>query len=98
MEDAYTNPTGAHQNDDQNRPKITPEQLKDFITYIIENIVTQKDQIDIALMEDVPGSYTVHIKVAQEDKGRVIGKNGNTINALRALVRVFGRIIILIQD
>jgi uncharacterized protein len=84
--------------DDINRPTITPERLKDFIRYIVQNIVTDADQVDVAIMEDVPGSYTVHIKVAQEDKGRVIGKKGNTINALRALVRVFGRIIILLQD
>ena len=84
--------------DDTNRPTITPERLKDFIRYIIQNIVTDAEQVDVAIMEDVPGSYTVHIKVAQEDKGRVIGKKGNTINALRALVRVFGRIIILLQD
>jgi uncharacterized protein len=84
--------------DDTTRPTITPERLKDFIRYIVQNIVTDADQVDVAIMEDVPGSYTVHIKVAQDDKGRVIGKKGNTINALRALVRVFGRIIILLQD
>lgn len=97
MDDAFNN-TDVMVGDDTSRPTITPERLKDFIRYIVANIVTDPDQVDVAIMEDVPGSYTVHIKVAQEDKGRVIGKKGNTINALRALVRVFGRIIILLQD
>lgn len=95
MDDNFQN------NNDQNdldRPQITPEQLKEFVSYVIQNIVTQKDEVDVAVMEDVPGSYTVHIKVAAEDKGRVIGKKGNTINALRALVRVYGKILILLQD
>ena len=81
-----------------NRPQITPEKLKDFVHFIISNIVNNKEQVDIAVVEDVPGSFTVHIKVAPEDKGRVIGREGNTINALRKLVRVFGRILILIQE
>lgn len=88
------NPMG----DDVDRPKIGQDELSKFVKYIVENIVTNKDQVEIAVMEDVPGSYTVHIKVAQEDKGRVIGKKGNTINAIRALVRVFGKIIVLLQD
>ncbi len=90
--------TAVNTDDDLNRPTITPERLKEFISYIIENVVTDPEKVEVIIMEDVPGSYTVHIKVAQEDKGRVIGKKGNTINALRALVRVFGRIIILLQD
>ncbi len=85
-------------NDDEGRPNISSEQLHAFTKYIVENIVTIPDQVDIVVVQDVPGSYTVHIKVAAEDKGRVIGKKGNTINAIRALVRVFGRIIVLLQD
>jgi len=84
--------------DDDNRPSISAENLNEFIKYIVSNIVTNKDQVEVAIMEDVPGSYTVHIKVAPEDKGRVIGKKGNTINAIRSLVRVFGKIIVLLQD
>lgn len=83
---------------EEGRPTISADQLSEFVRYIVENIVTTKSAVEIAVMEDVPGSYTVHIKVAAEDKGRVIGKKGNTINAIRALVRVFGKIIVLLQD
>lgn len=85
-------------DDDKNRPTISSEDLSEFIRFIVSNIVTQKDQVEVAVMEDVPGAYTVHIKVSAEDKGRVIGKKGNTINAIRSLVRVFGKIIVLLQD
>ena len=86
------------QMDDKDRPSISADNLSEFIKYIVSNIVTEKDAVEVAIMEDVPGSYTVHIKVAPEDKGRVIGKKGNTINAIRSLVRVFGKIIVLLQD
>jgi predicted RNA-binding protein YlqC (UPF0109 family) len=83
---------------DEGRPNITSEQLTEFIRYIVLNIVTNKEAVQINVTEGTPGSYTVNIAVAQEDKGRVIGKKGNTINAIRSLVRVFGRIIVLLQD
>lgn len=90
--------TANFSDDDKNRPTISSEDLSEFIRFIVSNIVTQKDQVEVAVMEDVPGAYTVHIKVSAEDKGRVIGKKGNTINAIRSLVRVFGKIIVLLQD
>ena len=80
------------------RPTITPERLQEFIHFIVQNLVTQKDQVDVAVDEDLSGAMTAHIKVAPEDKGRVIGKNGNTINSVRTLVKVFGRIVIIVQD
>ena len=80
------------------RPTISSQDLTEFVKYIARNIVTKKDDVEVVVMEDIPGSYTVHIKVSPEDKGRVIGKKGNTINAIRSLVRVFGKIIVLLQD
>lgn len=93
----YSSVPVYHSNDD-NRPKITPENLNDFIKFIVTNIVTNKDKVEVTVMEDFPGSYTVHIKVAPEDRGRVIGKKGNTINALRSIVKVFGKHIVLLQE
>lgn len=84
--------------DEKDRPSISQDKLTEFIRYIVSNIVTQKDQVEVAVMEDIPGAYTVHIRVAEEDKGRIIGKKGNTINAIRSLVRVFGRIIVIVQE
>lgn len=80
------------------RPTMTPEKLKEFIKFILENIVHNKEALDIGIIEDVPPACTVHIKVAEEDKGRVIGKKGATINALRSLVKVFGNILIVVND
>lgn len=80
----------------EKRPEITADRLRDFVKFIIENLVLNKDQVDVSVMEDVPGAFTVNIKVADEDKGRVIGRRGSTINALRGLVRVFGRVLIVL--
>lgn len=95
---APTQSNHSSERSDVARPQISSDQLKEFIRFIVSNMVTQSDQVDISVSEDIPGQTTIHIKVAQEDKGRVIGKSGSTINAIRTLVRVFGRIVVLVQD
>lgn len=94
MDDAVQNTD--HQT--QDRPHLSAEELRDFVRFIVLNLVMQRDQVDVAVMEDMPGVYSVHVKVSPEDKGRVIGKSGNNINAIRTLVKVFGRISVLVQD
>jgi predicted RNA-binding protein YlqC (UPF0109 family) len=83
---------------DQGRPQITADKLKEFILYIIQNIVINKEEIEVTVAEDMPGAFTVQVKVAAEDKGRVIGRSGSTINSIRTLVKVFGRIMVIVQD
>lgn len=83
-------------NQNKKRPEINADKLREFVTFIIQNLVLNKDQVDVSVIEDVPGAFTVNIKVADEDKGRVIGRRGSTINALRGLVRVFGKVLIVL--
>lgn len=80
------------------RPKVTQESLGEFISSILKGLVSNPSQVEVTVMEDVPGAFSVNIRVAPEDKGRVIGKRGSTINALRTLVRVFGRVLIIVND
>lgn len=84
-------------NKQNHRPEISADKLRDFVKFIVENLVLHKDQVDVSVMEDVPGAFTVNIKVADEDKGRVIGRKGSTINALRGLVKIFGRVLIILN-
>ncbi len=61
----------------------------DFLKFIIENIVTNKDSIEIDRTEDELGillTLTVHA----DDMWIVIWKKGNTINSIRSIVRLLG--------
>ena len=61
----------------------------DFLRFIIENIVTNKDSIEIERTEDelwILLTLTVHA----DDMWIVIGKKGNTINSIRSIVRLLG--------
>jgi uncharacterized protein len=60
--------------------------MKKFIEYLIKQIVSQQDQVEINESEE-EGLKIYKIHVANEDMGTVIGKEGHTIKSIRDLVR-----------
>jgi predicted RNA-binding protein YlqC (UPF0109 family) len=61
--------------------------MKDLLELILKNIVTNPDAIEITVgQEEDREVYT--IKVDPADMGRVIGKSGKVIKAIRALAHV----------
>ena len=53
---------------------------------IVKELVTDKEAVEI--VEKREGSeVNILIKVAEEDKGRVIGVRGNIINSIRTIAR-----------
>jgi predicted RNA-binding protein YlqC (UPF0109 family) len=63
--------------------------LYNFIHFVIENIVDQKEQVEIKEKNEDYGKI-VSIKVAQEDIGLVIGRQGKRIKAIRKLAGIIG--------
>jgi predicted RNA-binding protein YlqC (UPF0109 family) len=61
--------------------------MKELIEYIAKSLVDDPSQVRVS--EDRRGgNVTLQLQVAQEDKGRVIGRNGQVANAMRSLLRV----------
>lgn len=61
--------------------------MKQLLEYIVPNIVTHPDEVVITEGSD-NGMVTLTIKVHPEDTGRVIGKAGKVIKAIRQIARV----------
>ena len=62
--------------------------MKELILAIVEGLVEDKQAITIT--EDAPneeGVIVFHLHVAQEDMGRVIGKQGRIAKAIRTVMR-----------
>ncbi len=60
--------------------------MKELVELIVKELVSDKDAVEI--IEDREGSeVNILIKVAEEDKGRVIGVRGNIINSIRTIAR-----------
>jgi len=59
---------------------------KELVEFIVKHLVTQPDSVGVDSSEEDGGSKIL-IRVAHEDVGRVIGKRGATINAIRLLAK-----------
>ncbi|HOW27664.1 MAG TPA: KH domain-containing protein [Elusimicrobiota bacterium] len=57
----------------------------DLALYVVKAIVDHPDRVEAELTDQDKGPC-IRIRVVQEDKGRVIGKQGKTIKAIRAVV------------
>ena len=59
--------------------------MKELITYIARALVDNPDQVAVT---EVIGNQTsvLELKVAKEDLGKVIGKQGRTARAMRAIL------------
>ncbi|HPA44409.1 MAG TPA: KH domain-containing protein [bacterium] len=60
--------------------------MKDLVRYLTEQLVTKLDEVEITETHDEEDRLVIRVKVAQEDMGRIIGKNGKTAKAIRQLV------------
>jgi predicted RNA-binding protein YlqC (UPF0109 family) len=61
--------------------------VKELVEYIAKSLVDDPSQVQVT--EVARGATTIlELEVAQEDMGRVIGKDGRVANAMRVLVRV----------
>lgn len=56
-----------------------------FVENVIQLVVDQPDAVEVE--EDVDGTTrTFYVRVASDDVGKVIGKSGRVISAIRAVV------------
>ena len=62
--------------------------MKKLLLYILTNIVENPDQIAVKQSSDDTGLITLNVIVAQEDMGKVIGKGGKVINAIRQIIKI----------
>jgi hypothetical protein len=61
--------------------------VKELVEFIASSLVDDPTQVQVTQMRR--GAATVFkLKVAKEDMGRVIGKNGRVANAMRLLLNV----------
>ncbi len=61
--------------------------MKKALDYIISNIVDEPKKVEIT-EEEKDGIINFTITVAKEDMGKVIGKNGKVIKAIRNVVKI----------
>ena len=59
--------------------------MRELAEYLVKSLVSRPEAVAIAETE-TPGGVVFQVSVAPEDVTRLIGKGGNTVNALRAVL------------
>lgn len=60
--------------------------MEELITYIVRSLVDKPDQVELRGSDAGDGTRMYELKVAPEDVGKVIGRDGRTVSAIRTLL------------
>jgi hypothetical protein len=63
--------------------------VKEVLEYLARALVDEPDAVEVNEVEG-EGSVVLQLKVAPDDMGKVIGKRGRTVRAIRTVVRAAG--------
>ena len=63
--------------------------MKELVEYIAKALVDYPEQVDVTQVEG-ERSIILELRVAQEDMGKVIGKQGRIAKAIRTVVNAAG--------
>jgi predicted RNA-binding protein YlqC (UPF0109 family) len=64
--------------------------MKDLVSFLAESLVDHPDEVRVRTYERDQNTV-VELEVAQEDLGKVIGRQGRTARAIRNLLAVAGQ-------
>ena len=77
--------------------------LKELLEFLAKTLVDHPDQVEVHEFEEDDDTIVLELIVAEEDRGKVIGRQGRTAKALRAIMKAGGikdgkRVLVEIVD
>ena len=63
--------------------------MKELVEIIVRSLVDKPDQVEVSQLDGGQSSI-IEIKVAPEDVGKVIGKQGRNVQAIRVILGAAG--------
>lgn len=61
--------------------------MQAFLEFVVKELVDQPEEVSVNAVEK--GGLTVYeVRVAQSDAGKIIGRKGGTIQAIRSLLQI----------
>ena len=60
--------------------------MQELLTFVAQSLVDHPEQVQVQ-MTDTPDAVILELNVAEEDMGKVIGKQGRIAKAIRAVVK-----------
>ncbi|MBN1370057.1 MAG: KH domain-containing protein [Dehalococcoidaceae bacterium] len=62
--------------------------MKELVEFIAKSLVNSPDDVVVTEETSEENGIVLKLQVADEDKGRIIGKQGRIAQAMRTLIRV----------
>ena len=64
--------------------------MRDAVELIVKHLVREAESVDVREVERDRSTSVIEIRVAQEDVGKIIGRQGRTVKAIRSLLHAAG--------
>jgi predicted RNA-binding protein YlqC (UPF0109 family) len=64
--------------------------MKDAVELIVKHLVREAESVDVREVERDRSTSVIEVRVAQPDMGKIIGRQGRTVKALRSLLHAAG--------
>jgi uncharacterized protein len=63
--------------------------MEDLLAYIAQGLVDRPEEVTVESFEE-DDALVLELSVAEDDTGKVIGRNGRTVSAIRTVMRACG--------
>jgi uncharacterized protein len=75
----------------------------DLLAYLVRSLVDEPSEVSVQSFDEEDGTTVLELRVADDDLGKVIGRRGRTVNALRVVMRAYatkrgGRVLVDVVD
>jgi uncharacterized protein len=61
--------------------------VQELLEYLARSLVDKPDEVSVESFEEQDGTVVLELHVAQDEAGRVIGRGGRTVAALRTIMK-----------
>jgi uncharacterized protein len=61
--------------------------VEELLAYLARTLVDEPDEVTVDSFEEEDGTLVLELQVAEDDTGKVIGRGGRTVAALRTVVK-----------
>ena len=61
--------------------------MEELLEYLVRSLVDSPDEVSVESFEEDDGTVVLELRVGDDDTGKVIGRGGRTVAALRTVVK-----------
>jgi uncharacterized protein len=64
--------------------------VEELLEYLARSVVDKPEQVTVEGFDEEDGTIVLELHVAEDDAGKVIGRGGRTVAALRTVMKAAG--------